>query len=206
MMKANRSSMNVLSAWRAAGGRAGRAGQPDAPRARRRARARPLGFAHLVAERLPGHVRRALQLVVDEELRRLLREPKAVDRGDERAEQPRVPALVRRVADRVGARARHERQQRPRDVLGGLRVVGRRGRVRKTAARGEGQARQPRAPPGERDGADLVRLPELDGEAHARRHEDHVGRVVVEQVEEGDRAHLRCAGSAGQRMRCAWRL
>ena len=49
------------------------------------------GVDRLVHEGLPGHVRGALELVVDEELRRHHNESKGVHAAHHRAEEPRVP-------------------------------------------------------------------------------------------------------------------
>ena len=49
----------------------------------------------LAHEGLPRHMRGRLELVVDEELRRHEHEAERVDKIDHRAEQPRIPRLVR---------------------------------------------------------------------------------------------------------------
>ena len=70
------------------------------------------GIERLVHKCLPRHMSCRLELVVDEELRRHQHEAERVDEIDGRAEEPRVPRLVRVVRERVGGVPEHARIER----------------------------------------------------------------------------------------------
>ena len=75
------------------------------------------GVEELVSHLPPWHMSDGLELVVDEELRAHHDEPEHVDTAREGREDPRVPAPVPLVLERVQRRARHQQEQHVRQVL-----------------------------------------------------------------------------------------
>eukprot|EP00640_Fibrocapsa_japonica_P003051 CAMPEP_0113940086 /NCGR_PEP_ID=MMETSP1339-20121228/6271_1 /TAXON_ID=94617 /ORGANISM="Fibrocapsa japonica" /LENGTH=272 /DNA_ID=CAMNT_0000943775 /DNA_START=65 /DNA_END=881 /DNA_ORIENTATION=- /assembly_acc=CAM_ASM_000762 len=139
----------------------------------------------LVDHHTPGQVGHTLHLVVDEELGGHEDEAKGVDEADERGDDPRVPALVLHLHQRVQRVPHDQRADDVEQVAHCHLVVLFRARL---AVR----FHQVHFKPGHDAAALPVRgqlhhlghLPDLDQQPHGRADEDHPAGLVVGQVQQ----------------------
>mmetsp|Transcript_16844 Transcript_16844/g.64143 ORF Transcript_16844/g.64143 Transcript_16844/m.64143 type:complete len:436 (+) Transcript_16844:745-2052(+) len=143
------------------------------------------GVERLVDHGAPGHVCHALELVVDEELRRHHDEAEGVDKADETADDPRVPALVLVVHEAVRGEAHDARRHRVQQMLRGDLVILAGSPFGIALGHVQRELRDHPLPL-QVQLEKALHLPHLDPDADHVLEQDHPARVVVQEVEEGD--------------------